>query len=323
MSKVVVIGGGTGLSATIKGLKNVPGITELSAIVTVSDNGGSTRELRYSYNIPAVGDLRQVVVALSKNESAIEEVFNYRFGNEISGLNNHSLGNLIMSALIDIEKDFYRGIERLGEIFELEGNLLPITDHSSIELCCKYIDGTEAIGEVNIPNKNKKIDYLFLNEEKIRPNRNAIRVIKEADIIIFGVGSLYTSLISNLIIPGVKEAIIKNSKAKKVYFGNIMTQPGETDNMSMYDHVNAIEKHLEHNVIDYIIIDNSKIPEELLKKYADEGSYLVAVDDQIKASHVKIFEYPLVDTLGKTIKHNDKKVCKCFDEIINKELLSK
>ncbi len=319
MCKVVVIGGGTGLSSVIKGLKNVAGISELSAIVTVSDNGGSTRELRYSYNIPAVGDLRQVVVALSKNESTIEEVFKYRFGDQIPGLNNHSLGNLIMSALIDIEQDFYKGIERLSDIFELEGNLLPITDHSSIELCAKYTDGTEAVGEVNVPNKDKRIDYLFLNEKGIKPNVNAIRAIEEADIIIFGVGSLYTSLISNLIIPGVKEAIIKNSKAKKIYFGNIMTQPGESDNMTMYDHVNAIEKHLEHNIIDYLVIDNSKIPETLLKKYANEGSYPVVIDDNIKASHVKILEYPLVDVLGSTIKHNDKKVFKCFGDILKKE----
>lgn len=319
MSKVVVIGGGTGLSALIRGLKNVPSISELNAIVTVSDNGGSTKELREAFDIPAIGDIRQVVVALSKNESTIEEIFKYRFKNEIPSLNNHSLGNLIITALIDLEKDFYKGIEKLNDIFELKGNLIPISNCSNIELCCEYEDNTISKGETSIPNKDKKIKKIFYeNLDLIKPNPKAIESIKEADYIIFGIGSLYTSIISNLVVPGVKEAICKNTKAKKIYFGNIMTEPGETDNYSMYDHVTSIEKHIGKNEIDYLIYNTSKIDDNVLKRYNNANSEKVKYDDKLKESHVIVFEYPLLDSDANEIKHSAKKISKCFSEILDK-----
>ncbi len=319
MSKVVVIGGGTGLSSLIKGLKNVPSISKLSAIVTVSDNGGSTKELRNAFNIPAVGDIRQVVVALSENESTIEEVFKYRFGDKIPSLNNHSLGNLIITALIDMEDDFYKGIQKLNDIFELKGKLIPITNCSNIELCCEYEDNSIARGETSIPNKNKKIKKIFYeNTENIIPNPKAIESIKEADYIIFGIGSLYTSIISNLVVPGVKEAISKNTKAKKIYFGNIMTEPGETDNYSMYDHVTTIENHIGKNEIDYLIYNSSKINDDVLKRYHDYGSMKVEYDNKLKESHVISYEYPLLDSNASDIKHSPKKICKCFTDFLDK-----
>lgn len=318
MSKVVVIGGGTGLSALIKGLKNINKISELSAIVAVTDNGGSSKELKYSFNIPAVGDLRQVVIALSKNESTIEEVFKYRFDDKIESLNNHSLGNLIISALIDIENDFYRGIDRLNDIFELKGNLLPITDNSLVELCAEYTDGTIANGETSIPNTSKKIKRIFLDGKAVKPNERAIKAIEEADYIVFGIGSLYTSVIANIIIPGVKEAILNNSNAKKVYFANVMTQPGETDNMNLYDHLNAIEQYLKHNIIDFLIVNNQEISNELLEKYAKANSYPVVIDDNAKQSHAKIYYYPLIDNQLSELKHNDKKVYKAFLDFLEK-----
>lgn len=318
MSKVTVIGGGTGLSALIRGLKNVPKISELNAIVTVSDNGGSTKELREAFNIPAMGDIRQVVVALSKNESTIEEVFKYRFKDEIPSLNNHSLGNLIITALIDLEKDFYNGIERLNDIFELKGNLIPISNYSEIELCAEYEDGTIAKGETSIPNKNKKISKIFYDDKNIVANKRAIDAIKEADYIIFGIGSLFTSIISNLVIPGVKDAINKNTNAKKIYFGNIMTEPGETDNFVMYDHVKAIEKHIGKNEIDYLIFNSSSINKDVLKKYNESSSKLVEYDDNLKNSHVIVYEYPLLDSDANEIKHSAKKISKCFSDLLNK-----
>lgn len=319
MYKVVVIGGGTGLSALIRGLKNVPSISELNAIVTVSDNGGSTKELREAFNIPAVGDIRQVVVALSKNESTIEEIFKYRFKNEIPSLNNHSLGNLIITALIDLEKDFYKGIEKLKDIFDLKGNLIPISNCSEIELCAEYEDGSIAKGETSIPNRDKKISKIFYeNNENIKANSKAIESIKEADYIIFGIGSLYTSIISNLVVPGIKEAINKNTRAKKIYFGNIMTEPGETDNYTMYDHVRSIENHIGKNEIDYLVYNTSNINDDVLIRYSDSNSVRVEYDQKLKDSHVIVFEYPLLNSDAVEIKHNAKKISKCFNDILSK-----
>lgn len=318
MKKVVIIGGGTGLSSLLRGLKEVEGI-ELYAIVSVADDGGSTGKIRLDYKIPAVGDLRQVITSLSEKESIVDHIMQYRFkaNNEDSGLSGHSLGNLILAALVDIEKDFYKGIEKITDVLKLKGQVLPITDYHDITLKATYTDGSSIIGESNIPNLKKKIKFLeCLEIDKVHPNPIAIEAILKADVIILGVGSLYTSLIANLVVPKVKDAIIDNKSANIIYVSNIMTQPGETDNMNISDHIKAIEEHLEYGIIDKVVVHSTKIPTHILQKYAKEKSYPVKLDSHIYDSHVEVCEADLLDSSKPIIRHDAKKIRKVFKTLL-------
>lgn len=319
MKNVVVIGGGTGLSSLLKGLKDIKNIN-LSAIVTVADDGGSTGKIRKEFKIPAVGDLRQVIVSLSENESILEKIMRYRFDNKDSqSLHGHSLGNLILTALIDIENDFYLGIEKIRDILNLKGEVYPIANDSEITLKANYTDKTSVIGESNIPNHNKKIESIeYVNHEKIKPNIMALRKIRESDLIVLSMGSLYTSLIANLIIPGVKESIIENSSAKIIYVSNIMTQRGETDGMTMYDHVKEIEKYIGYGKLDIVLVNNGKLNEEILKRYKDQNCFPIEIDSRIKNSHVELIAKNLVDSSVPYIRHDTKKIRKAFTNILNK-----
>ena len=317
MSKVVLIGGGTGISSLIKGLKNIEDI-DISAIIAVSDSGGSSGKLRKTLNIPAVGDIRQVITAFSENENITNKILKYRFDESINELNNHSLGNLIISALVDIEQDFYKGIQSVKKFIDLKGEVIPSTNYNDVTLCAEYTDGSIQLGEDLIPNKNKKIKKIYLKDsENIKVNEIAVDRISNADYIILGVGSLYTSLIANLIIPGIKEAIISNKNAKLVYFCNIVTQQGETDNMTAYDHITEIEKYLDKNIIDIVVIDNSKIKKEILEKYSNAKQSKIILDDKLLDSHVDIIKASLVDNNSDKILHSAKKIYKVFKKILN------
>lgn len=318
MKNVVVIGGGTGLSSLLKGLKDIKDI-KLSAIVTVADDGGSTGRIRKEFKIPAVGDLRQVIISLSANESIIEKIMRYRFDNKDSqSLHGHSLGNLILTALIDIENDFYLGIEKAGDILNLKGEVYPISN-SQLTLKAIYTDNSIAIGESNISNPNKKIASIeYVDPEKIETNIMALRKISEADLIVLSMGSLYTSLIANLVIPGVKEAIEENSSAKVIYVSNIMTQNGETHGMSMYDHIKEIEKYIGYGKIDMVLANDGKLDEKLLKAYEKEFSYPIVIDSKIKNSHVDLITKNLIDSSIQYIRHETKKIRKAFVDILNK-----
>lgn len=319
MKNVVVIGGGTGLSSLLKGLKDIKNIN-LSAIVTVADDGGSTGKIRRDFKIPAVGDLRQVIVALSENESTLERIMQYRFNNkESESLHGHSLGNLILTALIDIEKDFYLGIEKVRDILNLKGEVYPIANNCEITLKATYTDKSIVIGESNIPNPDKRIELLeYVEKDKIRPNIIALRKIKEADFIILSMGSLYTSLIANLVIPGVKEEIIENSSAKVIYVSNIMSQTGETNNMTMYDHVKEIEKYIGYGKIDIVLSNNGKMNPDILKRYEKENCYPIEIDERIKNSHVELVQKNLLDNSVEYIRHDTKKIRKAFVSLLNK-----
>lgn len=305
------------MSTLLKGIKEIDDIF-LSAIVTVADDGGSTGVLRKEFNLPAVGDLRKVILSLSSsdNEDLLQQIMNYRFQEKNTFLDNHSLGNIILTALIQIEKDFYLGIEKAKNLFNLKGEVIPVSSFNKIALKAFYTDNSTMIGESSIPNNNKTIDYIKYASKKIETNKLAIERIKNADFIIFSMGSLYTSLIANLIIPNIKSAIISNLKAKKIYVANVMTQNGETQNMSVLDHVNAIEKHLNKQLIDLVIVNNTPFDEKCLKKYAKVKSYPCEIDKDLEKQHFKVIKADILQEKSNYIHHDTYKIKRVFKQII-------
>lgn len=262
--KVVVLGGGTGLSVLLTGLKRFP--LDITAIVSVSDNGKSTGRLRNEFHTPAVGDIRRVIISLSETEPLVEKLFNYRFETS-SDLNGHTVGNLILTAANEITGNLSDGIEALSKVFNLKGKVVPLTE-DDVVLMGEMEDESTVEGECEITLCNKKIKKIFYKEEpKITPD--AIKAIKDADLIILSMGSIYTSIIPNLINNEVIKAI-DESNAKVMYVSNMMTQPGETDGFSVSDHVNLLNSYLGDKKLSYVVVNNNRINEEILKKYQNE-----------------------------------------------------
>lgn len=320
MKNVVIIGGGTGTSSLIRAIKDINNI-KLSVIVTVADSGGSTGRIREEYNLPGIGDIRQVLIALSHHEGILTDLMKYRFKEsrfkEQGNLSNHSLGNLIIASLIDIKQDFYSGIKYLSDVFNVKGEIVPITDNPNIQLCATYSDGTKQIKEHLIPSSNKKIEKISYENQDFEINPRAITVLSEADYIIFGCGSLYTSLIANLCIPKIKNEIIKNEKAQLIYVCNLVTQPNETDNMTAYDHIKAIEDHLSYGCIDTVIINNKKVNSEIFEKYKKANQNFIFADDKLLDSHCEIIQASLIDNNNESfIRHDVKKIKKVLKTII-------
>ncbi|WP_027119661.1 gluconeogenesis factor YvcK family protein [[Mycoplasma] testudinis] len=323
MNNVVVLGGGSGLSTILKGMKEIPDI-DISAIVSVSDDGGSTATVRQEFKLPAVGDLRRVIVALSNSEHILKKLMDHRFESSVKEnavFDNHSLGNLIITALVEISGGFYEGIQNISEILNVKGSIYPVASNPDISIKATYTDGTETVGEHHIPNINKTIKKIsYINPDKIKTNPVVIEKIKKADYIVFSVGSLYTSIIPNLIAPGIKKAIIQNEKAKVIYVSNIMTQPGETHDMNLYQHIKAIEDHLEYGVIDYALVHKGKINDSIIKHYALENSHPVLINQEAYDSHVQIIEMPLINNNEKIyVRHDAKKILKAFCNIFERE----
>ena len=241
MKKVVILGGGTGLSVLLKGLKEFP--LDITAVVTVSDDGRSTGILREEFNIPAVGDLRNVLASLSKEEPLVEQLLQYRF-QTYSDLNNHAVGNLLLTALYNITGNLTESMKSLGKILNIKGKVLPLTEDKAV-LVAHTKDGETIIGESNITKAGKvitNIEYLT----PITITKEVLNAIKEADLIIFGLGSLYTSILPNVLNDEIKQALIK-SKAKKMYICNAMTEHGETDNFKVSDCIRVINSYIKDN----------------------------------------------------------------------------
>lgn len=262
-NKVVVFGGGTGMSHLIKGLKLFP--LDLTTVVSVCDDGKSTGRLRDEFHIPAVGDIRRVLVALSETEPLALELLNYRF-KTTSDLNGHTVGNLLLAGCTNITGNMSDGIEALSKILNLKGKVLPLTEDNVI-LMADMSDGTTIEGEHLITESNKKINRVYY-KEKANVNEKVIEAIKEADLIVLSMGSLYTSIIPNLIIDDVVKEI-ENSKAKIVYTCNLMTQPGETDDFKVSDHIKILNKYLGNRNIDIVIANNSVIDKKIANKYSN------------------------------------------------------
>lgn len=259
--KVVVLGGGTGLSYLLTGLKQYP--LDITAIVSVCDDGSSTGILREEFNIPAVGDVRKVLVSLSETEPLVEKLFNYRF-KTTSDLNGHTVGNLLLTAVQEITGNLSDGIEALSKVLNLKGKVVPLTE-DNVTLMARMNDGQIVSGEHNITIDKRKIEEVFYKEEP-KATSEAIKAIMEADLIILSMGSLFTSIIPNLICDDILKALEK-SKAKIMYVCNAMTQPGETDDFKATDHVRMLNKYLGKRKVDILIANNGKIEPYLAKKY--------------------------------------------------------
>lgn len=311
MNKVTVIGGGTGQSIILKGIKSIDNIS-LSAIVTVSDDGGSTGKLRYEFNIPGMGDIRSVMVALAPETSLLPQILDYRFDTlDSKSLGGHSLGNLILTALTQMSGSFLEAVGSVSEILKVEGAIIP-SSLQSLKLMARMQDGTIVAGESNIPLFSNNIKEVFYQGEVVA-TQEAVNAILESDAIVLGVGSLYTSILPNVIIPEIKQAL-KDTKAKKIYYCNVMSQPGETDHYSVEDHVQALLDHMESD-IDYVVVDNNKFSEKVIDKYSKKESHLVLLDKKIDHPY-EIVEHDVVTVEDDLIRHDSEKIKNSFKKIL-------
>lgn len=264
--KVVVLGGGTGMSNLLSGLKQYP--LDITAIVSVCDDGRSTGILREEFNIPAVGDIRRVLVALSETEPLVMDLFNHRFKTK-SDLDGHTVGNLLLTAASEIRGNLSDGIEALSKVLNLKGKVVPLTE-DNVTLMAKLHDGTVIEGEHNITLRKDKsrIKKLYYKEKAVA-TKEALEAIREADLILFSMGSLFTSIIPNLLIDSVVKEIEKSS-AKIMYVCNMMTQPGETDDFKVSDHVKKLNEYLGKRNIDIVLANTGLIDNEMAKFYETE-----------------------------------------------------
>lgn len=259
--KVVVLGGGTGSSTLLRGLKEFP--LDITAIVSVCDDGRSTGVLREEFNIPAVGDIRRVLVALSETEPLVMELFNYRF-HTTSELDGHTVGNLLLTASSEITGNLSDGIEALSKVFNLKGKVVPLTE-DNVVLMGEMADGTIVEGEHNITENTDAVKRVFYKEEPV-PTREAIKALEEADLILLSMGSLFTSIIPNLICEEIVEAIDR-SAGKIMYVCNMVTQPGETEDFKVSDHIRLINQYLGKRKVDVVIANDGIIDEDMAKRY--------------------------------------------------------
>lgn len=304
--KVVVLGGGTGMPVLLQGLKQYP--LDLTAVVTVADDGGSTGKIRHSINVPAPGDIRNVIAALANVDEDLYELFQYRISGE-NGLAGHALGNLLLVATNEITGDFNYAVEKVAQLFNVEANIYPVVNEP-VTLHAEMEDGSVVSGESNIPIKNKKIKRIYITPENVAANELVIEAIREADLIVISPGSLYTSILPNLIIRDVIEAI-KNTDAKTVYVCNIMTQRGETNDYTASEHVKAIHRHVDAAIIDTIVVHNELIDQETLQQYEKEEAYQVAVDnEELEGLNISIIEEDMIDHSKDIVRHNYKKIAK-------------
>jgi uncharacterized cofD-like protein len=316
LPKVVIIGGGTGLSVLLRGLKQYP--VDITAIVTVADDGGSSGRLRDELNIPPPGDIRNVLAALSDVEPLIEELFQHRF-NKGNNLTGHSLGNLILAAMTNITGDFVHAIKEMSTVLKVRGKVLPAAN-SSVILNAEMEDGTIVSGESKIPFSGKKIKRVFLTPKEIEPLPETLDVIREADLIIIGPGSLYTSILPNLLVPKIGEEVCK-AKAKKVYICNVMTQAGETLNFSASDHVKALYDHMKCTFMNTILVNEEEIPDHIKSLYEEELAKPVHFDiEALRMLGLEVITDKIVSYENSVIRHDTNKVAKLLYGILQQEM---
>ncbi|QHA01692.1 gluconeogenesis factor YvcK family protein [Dehalobacter restrictus] len=302
--KIVVIGGGTGLSALLKGLKEYT--SNLTAIVTVGDDGGSSGRLRRELGILPPGDIRNCLVALAEKEDIMEELFSYRF--DTGTLAGHSLGNLFLAGLAGRFGDFQKGIEQIGKVFALRGEVYPST-LSQITLNAYFEDGRFINGETAIRTTPGKIKVLNIMPQDCRPLPGALAAIEDADLIVLGPGSLYTSIIPNLLVKGLRDKIA-SAKAPCIYVCNIMTEPGETDHYTVADHLKVIIEHGGKDLVDAVLAARENISQQVRERYQVEGAEVVDGDAaEAEKLGVRYFEGSFY-TGGEVVRHNPDKLAK-------------
>lgn len=312
--KVVILGGGTGTSTLVRGLKQFP--VDISVVVSVCDDGKSTGKLREEFDIPAVGDLRKVIASLSDTEPLFESLLEYRF-NTTSDLNGHAVGNLLLAALCNITGNMSDGIKSLSKVLNLKGKVLPLTE-DNVVLMGVMEDDSIVEGEHNITKEDKKIKDIYYKKDPVI-NPMVIKDIINADMIILSMGSLYTSIACNLISKDVINAI-DNSKAKILYVCNMFTQPGETDDFTVSDHIKVLNRYLGKRKIKSVIINDGKIPKHFIEKYkTEEEKDPVMIDKtNLNAMNIKIIKDNFIKIESGSLKHDAIKLSlKIFEEIIN------
>ena len=320
--KVVVIGGGHGLSTMLRGLKLYS--SNLTAIVAVADNGGGSGVLRQDLGILPPGDIRNCILALADTEPIMEKLMQYRF-NEGS-LKGQSFGNLFLAAMNGISNSFEDAVKKMSDVLAVTGRVLPAT-LTSVNLCAENVEGMIIKGESEIREKSKEIKVpikrAFLEPMNVKPINEALEAIKEADMVILGPGSLYTSVIPNLLVDGIPEAIEK-SKAIKVYVCNVMTEPGETQGFSVSNHLKTLFDHSKQGIVDYCIVNSQKVPEDILQLYREDGAGEVTIDyDEVSQLGVRIVENDLIKITDSFVRHDPQKLAEAIMKIVTEKVLSK
>jgi uncharacterized cofD-like protein len=300
--KIVAIGGGTGLSTMLKGIKRIT--NNVTAVVTVGDDGGSSGRLREEMGVLPPGDIRNCIAALASDVDLMTKLFQYRFKKDVQELGGHSFGNLFLTAMCEITGDMYKAVIESSKVLAIRGRVLPST-LDDMKLVAEMEDGSIIKGESVIPESGKKIKRLFTEPANCKPLDEVLKAIKDAELIIMGPGSLFTSVLPNLLIKEIAEEIEK-SNAKKLYICNVMTQPGETDGFTVSDHIRTILEHVNNRKIIDTVLVNNYLPPEALEKYKAENSYPVLADyDKIKELGVNVFEFRLTDNDSSGfVRHN-------------------
>ncbi len=310
--KIVAVGGGTGLAMLLSGLKEYS--SNITAIVTVADDGGSSGRIRQQFDILPPGDIRNCLVALADASTMMRDLFQFRFeeGSELAG---HSFGNLFITVMTRLTGDFEKAVRETSKVLALRGQVIPST-LENVALVAKYQDGTITEGEYNIPRAHKVIQKVYLNPISPQAAPEAVKAIKEAEIIVLGPGSLYTSIIPNLLIKEITDSIVA-SRAIKAYVCNVMTQPGETDGFTASMHVKNLVEHSHPRIIDYCLINIGKIPSEIQKRYDNEQAYLVANDKKaIHGMGYRVIEEDTVSINDTLVRHDTMKLAKLILSLI-------
>ena len=312
--KIVTIGGGHGLSNLLSGLKEYS--ANITAVVTVADSGGSSGRLREEFNIVAPGDIRNCLVALADAPKLMGELFQFRFSKD-SQLQGHNFGNLFLTAMVQLTNgDFEKAVEESSKVLAIRGKVVPSTV-SNVHLVAEYVDGTITEGEAKIPNKNLQIKKISLKPQDCKPTREALNAIADADVIVLGPGSLYPSIIPNLIINGMSEAL-EASRAYKIYVCNVMTQPGETDGYTASHHVKAILDHAKMKVVNTCLLNDAAVPLEAQERYKAESQYPVIVDiDNIREMGCAVEATDLL-SVKDFVRHDSEKLTKGLIKLIEK-----
>jgi uncharacterized cofD-like protein len=303
---IVALGGGTGLSSLLSGLKSFT--RNITAVVTVTDEGGSSGRLRDEWGVLPPGDIRNCLVALAEDDNELRQILDFRF--DQGELKGHSLGNLILLALTEISGDFRLGVEKINNLLAIRGRVFPVTSES-VSIYGKKQNGDIVIGELGITKNGSELQDLWLEPKNAKPDKEVIRSVREAELIVLGPGSLFTSVLPNLMIGGITEEISR-MKLPTVYVANLMTQPGETDGFTVTDHVNWIERYLG-SVPDFIVVNNGIIPEIILANYSEQGAFpLYLSPSEIRSlenrgcSVVEASLYSVTD--GAILRHNGQAV---------------
>ena len=318
--RIVALGGGTGLSTMLRGLKLYT--SNITAVVTVADDGGGSGILRQDLGMLPPGDIRNCILALANTEPILEQLLQYRF--KEGRLKGQNFGNLFLAAMDGISSGFEEAVRRMSDVLAVTGRVLPVT-LDDVMLCAELEDGCVICGESQIGKHNSyhsgRIRKVYLEPRTVVALNEVIDAISTADAIILGPGSLYTSIIPNLLVEGICDAI-KKSGAAKLYISNVMTQPGETGGYSVFDHIKAMEDHSCKGIVDYCIINNADIPEDLKEKYREDGAEQVKIDkDALDRAGIKLLEQAFVSIKNGYVRHDPSKLADTIIEVIVQKML--